>query len=656
MKNPTIARETRRVVLLVAAAAACVVTPDAHAQTPPFIARVSRTAAGVDGNQSPGRVAVSADGRYVAFDSSASNLVPGDNNDDSDVFVQDATTGVVERVSTTWNGMEGRDDSECPAISADGRYVAFLSRAWNMYPGGANLGYPRNDVYLHDRQTHSTTRVSRAPDGADPDAPSTCPSISADGRRIAFASAAENLVGGDGNGSWDVFLYDADKDKVRLISRRADGRSADDSSWYGQISADGSAVAFVSIARDLDGATLPPPAPPLGPLPRAFVRDIAAGTTEIIDVTPMQPNEQPDGHVYDVAISGDGRVVVFSSSATNLVGDAPPLGRFASNVYVRDRNAATTALASRPDFLLGDCTQGPGTGRCNDGGAWIPSVSSDGRFVSFTSYSQRLMPLTYWFTSQIYVFDRLGERLRRVSLDPYGQETDCLGNSSLSADGSVIAMIGGGGLMPELPYGRHVYRAELQRAADGRRRAPAACPPKPTSCAPAESAVFRLRRSAPGGAHEDRVFWRWRGAAEAAPLPDPVAGARYQLCVYDGVQDAVAMDVGTPSGRACPNGGDACWESHGRHIALRDPNGALSPLTLHGGTGATRILARGKGTLLDAPYLPRPAAKGLTVQLQDTASGRCWGADFPPSAIEKNFAGEPLSATRGDGWLVARLP
>jgi Tol biopolymer transport system component len=638
-------------VLLAGAAAICLVPSLARAQSPGLMTRASVSTAGIDGNQGSSRGVVSGDGRFIAFESAATNLVPGDNNDDSDVFVHDSTTGVLERVSVTWNGMEARDDSTCPAISADGRYVAFLSRAWNMYPGGANLGRPRADVYLHDRQTHVTTRVTTPLDGGALDGDSDCPSISADGRRVAFGSAANKLVHGDTGSGFDVFLYDADKKKIKLISRTADDRTATGQSWSARISADGTAVAFLSTAHDLDGASLPP-----SDLTRAFVRDLTTGTTEVVDVTPLQPGDQPDESSIGVALSGDGRIVAFVSHATNLVAGGPALPPYYSNVYVRDRNAAKTILASSPDFLLGDCAEGPETGVCLSGSAVLPSVSADGRWVSFTSYSQRLMPLTYWYTSQAYLFDLLGHRLRRVSLSPDAWETDCSGDSSLSADGSVMAITGSAGLLPQLTAGRHVYRQELQRVPDGRRRPLAACPAQPAECTPAQSAVFRLRRSAPRGTHDSRLFWRWSGAPGATPLPDPVQGARYQLCVYDGAHIAVAMDVGTPIAGSCPDGAKACWEGRGKHRSLRDPRGALSPVTLHDGSGATRILVRGRGPLLDAPYLPRPAAGGLTVQLQDASSGRCWGANFPAGAIEKNFGGTLVLRNASDGWLVARLP
>ena len=91
--------------------------------------------------------------------------MPGDTNLDTDVFVRDRQTGVVQRESLTWNGMEARDDSICPALSADGRWRRVPEPAWNMYPGGANLGSPRWDVYLRDRQAGTTTRISVAAGG-----------------------------------------------------------------------------------------------------------------------------------------------------------------------------------------------------------------------------------------------------------------------------------------------------------------------------------------------------------------------------------------------------------------------------------------------------------------------------------------------------------
>lgn len=648
MITPRRARNT--VLLLVAVALAP--APAARAQFAGIVERMSVSSAGEEGDEGGTRPSISADGRYVAFQSSSNNLVPGDTNDNTDVFVHDTATGVVQRVSLAWNGMEARDDSRCPAISADGRYVAFLSRAWNMYPGGANLGRPRFDVYVHDRQTGTTTPVSRGFDGSEPTNESYCPTISADGRRIAFASRAGNLVRNDDNFLDDVFLYDLDKQKMKLISKTASGRSGNGYSSGGAISADGSAVAFRSSATDLAGAALPPGS---RPHVRALVRDLAAGTTEVIDVTPQLPSLIPDGSTTDMAISADGRRVAFVSWATNLVSPPPPSGRF-NNVYLRDRDASKTTLVTYQDTLYDDCDPAPGIQACEGSESLAPAISGDGRYVSFASYSRRLLPMSFSWRPQVYLHDTLGGRLRRVSVDEYGQDAGCSGDSSLSHDGRVIALASDGGIVPQLNGFRDVYRQEWQCVAEGRCRPDVGCPPRPTTCATTSNAVFRLRKHPPGGIHEDRVFFRWQGAPEAAPLPDPTVHARYQLCVYGGPQGVVAMDLGMPEAGPCPGGGGACWQQRGRQLKLRDPQGGIASLTIFGGGAATRIQASGKGPLLDAPYLPLTGTQGLTVQLQDRDTGRCWSADFPAAAVRKNFAGTPGHGSRDDGWLVARLP
>jgi hypothetical protein len=285
-----------------------------------------------------------------------------------------------------------------------------------------------------------------------------------------------------------------------------------------------------------------------------------------------------------------------------------------------------------------------------------PAISGDGRYVSFASYSRRLLPMSFTWAPQVYLYDTLGGRLRRVSVDEYGQDAGCSGDSSLSHDGAVIALASDGGFVPQSNARRDVYRQEWQCIAEGRCRPAVACPPKPTTCATTSNAVFRLRKHPPGGVHEDRVFFRWQGAPEAAPLPDPTGDGRYQLCVYGGPQGVVAMDLGMPEAGECPGGGGACWQKRGRQLKLRDPQGGIASLTIFGGAAATRIQASGKGVLLDAPYLPLTGTQGLTVQLQDRDSGRCWSADFPAAAVRKNFAGTPGYGSRDDGWLVARLP
>ena len=193
---------------------------------------------------------ISADGRYVAFESDASNLVPGDTNGVPDTFVRDRLSGTTERVSVSTDGEQANDTSTDygTSISADGRYVAFYSYAINLVPGDTN-GVP--DVFVRDRLAGTTERVSVSTDGAQGDYPSFYPSISGDGRFVAFCSRAYNLVPGDTNGDYDVFVHDRQARITSRVSVAAGGAQGHGSSGYFglSISADGSFVAFASNLR-----------------------------------------------------------------------------------------------------------------------------------------------------------------------------------------------------------------------------------------------------------------------------------------------------------------------------------------------------------------------------------------------------------------------
>jgi hypothetical protein len=158
--------------------------------------RVSVASDGTQGNGNPGSFTISADGRYVAFDSWASNLVSGDTNGRTDVFVHDRQTGQTTCVSVAYDGTLGNGDSISPSISADGRYVAFDSGANNLVSGDTN---GTSDIFVHDRLTGLTSLVSVASDGTQGNSSTMSLSISADGRYVAFESWASNLVSGDTN-------------------------------------------------------------------------------------------------------------------------------------------------------------------------------------------------------------------------------------------------------------------------------------------------------------------------------------------------------------------------------------------------------------------------------------------------------------------------
>src|SRR4051794_24467034 len=202
--------------------------------------RASVSSAGTEGNGPSARfggdTAVTANGRFVAFGSEASNLVAGDVNGAKDIFVRDRLSGSTERVSVSTSGQEANVGSGGPSLSADGRYVAFSSAASNLVAGDTNA---RNDTFVRDRQSGTTERVSLSSAGAEGDNLSGAPAISSDGRFVAFWSYASNLVAGDTNGQSDVFLRDRQSGTTERISVSTAGAQGDGLSQVPTISGDG---------------------------------------------------------------------------------------------------------------------------------------------------------------------------------------------------------------------------------------------------------------------------------------------------------------------------------------------------------------------------------------------------------------------------------
>ncbi len=192
--------------------------------------------------------AISSDGRYVAFHSAAHDLVSGDDNGYLDVFVFDRNTDTTERISKSANGEPENGDSTDAAISADGRYVAFASMASNLIANDTNGA---SDIFVYDRQTQQTQRVSVNWNGSQPDGPSFSPDISADGRYVVYASDAASLAAGDGNNRRDIFLYDRTAGATKRLSVDANGYEANGDSDNPAISPDGGHVAYESAATNL---------------------------------------------------------------------------------------------------------------------------------------------------------------------------------------------------------------------------------------------------------------------------------------------------------------------------------------------------------------------------------------------------------------------
>lgn len=285
---------------------------------------VSVASDGTQGNLGSFMPAISADGRYVAFESAASNLVEGDTNEAHDAFVHDRETGETTRVSITSNGMQGNNSAYGPTISADGRYVAFYSVASNLVSGDTNLVY---DAFVHDREMGETTRVSIASDGTQANMATFVPTISADGRYVAFGSYASNLVNGDTNGYEDIFVHDRETGQTTRVSVASEGEQGNGDSHKPSISEDGRYVAFESIASNLvDGDTHGHPA--------IFVHDRETGQTTLVSAA--SDGTPGNGYSYSPAISADGHFVAFWSAASNLVnGDT----NGSDDIFVHDRGS-----------------------------------------------------------------------------------------------------------------------------------------------------------------------------------------------------------------------------------------------------------------------------------------------------------------------------
>jgi hypothetical protein len=206
---------------------------------------------GAQGDNLSANPSLNGDGRYVAFESVATNLVPGQTAVGENVYVHDMVTGTTTNASLNRNGGENRADSLDPAISADGRFVAFSSWANNLVIGDSNNQY---DVFEHDMTTGTTIRVSLAAKGSGWQANnlSLSPSISGDGRYVAFESLAANLVPGDTNGHYDIFVRDTWAHDTAPVSTSSSGGQADRASRYPSISAEGTAVGLQSVSANLE--------------------------------------------------------------------------------------------------------------------------------------------------------------------------------------------------------------------------------------------------------------------------------------------------------------------------------------------------------------------------------------------------------------------
>lgn len=382
------------------------------------IGLVSVGAAGGGGNGGvfPGTekgVGVSADGRYVVFSSYATDLVANDTNGQRDVFVRDTATGRTTLASVGVGGIQGNQESRQGSISADGRFVAFTSSASNLLPGDTNNS---PDVFVRDLRTGRTTLVSVGR-GAQADRGADQPEISADGLQVAFTSGSTNLVAGDTNQTGDVFVRDLQGGRTERVSLTVGGHQSTYSSGDPTISANGRFVAFASNAevavRDRSthktrvvsrGVTVDPRCdsleagkptiskdgrfvvftvigwlPGMDPLPNVWLRDLRTDRLELISVDYSGQPALAIGAAFRTGISADGRYVTFGTTARLTRTDQGEL----SDVFRLDRRTNSLQWITSAQ----DQTQVNGRN-----GSHGPAISEDGQHVAFDSDATTLAP------------------------------------------------------------------------------------------------------------------------------------------------------------------------------------------------------------------------------------------------------------------------
>jgi hypothetical protein len=363
--------------------------------------------------------AVSPDGRFVAFESGSASVVVGDTNGKADVFVRDRLLNQTTRESVTSAGFQVNGSSSRPALSADGRFVVFESDATNLVTGDTNSKW---DVFVRDRQLGQTSRVNVNSSGTQANGFGRWPSISSDGRFVAFYSNASNLISGDVNGSYDVFIRDLLTGQTILASKNSGGFQGDYNSSYPTLSADGRFVAFVSSASNL--------VPGVAGSSHIYVHDLQTGSTSL--ASQSSAGASANGVCGNPSLSADGRFVLFDSAASNLtVGD----NNNASDVFMRDRLSGSTVAVSRSR-----------SGTYANGNSQLGTVTSDGRYVAFSSSATNLVVGDTNGVGDVFTADTLTGLVDIVSISQSGAPSSGGGYSpAITANARFVVFSSGSG-------------------------------------------------------------------------------------------------------------------------------------------------------------------------------------------------------------------
>lgn len=383
-----------------------------------LVQRVSLGRIGAEGDSDSFRPSISADGQSVVFLSTAENLVENDTNGLQDVFLFERDSKRISRITVGYDGSEPNGPSSDARISSDGRFVALVSEASNLVPDDTN---GTTDVFLYDVESGNIGLVSKAANGEQGDDRSLQPSISGNGRFVAFVSLADNLHEADDNGVSDVYVYDRDEERLELATVDDEGALANHHSKHAAISDDGRYVAFQSMATNLVDADE-------DDMWDIYVRDRQEAVTELI-------SRNLEGRAGSMesqrpSISADGRYIAFESWADDLVaGDQ----NYYSDVFVMDRHTGGMELAS-----MGN--DGEQAGDVNGGAV----ISADGRFVAFSSMAGNLVSNDQNQMFDVYLRDRHTHRTQLISINLDGQAGGGVSISpALTAAGTFIVFDSG---------------------------------------------------------------------------------------------------------------------------------------------------------------------------------------------------------------------
>lgn len=464
---------------------------------------ISVSSAGEWGQGSSWYPSISDDGRYVTFVSYANNLTPNDTNGEKDVFVHDRNTGQTTLVSRGLGGNPANSWSDWANVSPDGRYVVFSSLADNLVSGDTNGS---EDVFIFDRQTAQTTRLSLGVGGAQANDASYWPVVSANGAYVAFISWADNLVAGDSNGLPDVFVRDRATNTTAIVSVHSDGTYSNSYSFDPTISNDGRYVAFESYADNLVDDDI-------NGWHEVFVHDRQMGQTERAAVDPS--GAESDGHSTQPDLSPDGRYVAFLSSAVNLVGDD---FNGVNDVFVYDRQTGTTQRIS----------VSPSGGEANDDSG-APAIAANATAIAFDSYATDMTPFDTNESGDVFVRYTALSAVHTIAgnvLDEYGDPLE--GVRVVDSSGvAALSDVDGNYLIEGLLRGDHVVTPFMEEY----------------EFEPPHSSSRSLPPDASGidfQSHYNGVRWHWFGVSDDAYVDQGHKTTNYGSAAFLRVKNAGA--------------------------------------------------------------------------------------------------------------------